>query len=214
MRLYTYFRSTAAWRVRIALGLKRLDWEAVPVHLLRGGGEQHDESYRSLNPQGLVPLLVDGDERITQSMAIIEYLDEVHPEPPLLPRSAANRARVRALAQIVACDIHPLNNLRVQNYLVDGFGADDGAKREWMHEWMAAGFDALERMLVTDPRTGACCHGDAPTLADLVLVPQVFNARRFGFDLAAYPTIVRIDAHCSTLDAFAAAVPDRQADAE
>jgi maleylacetoacetate isomerase len=214
MRLYTYFRSTAAWRVRIALNLKGLAWESVPVHLLRNGGEQHGDPYRALNPQGMVPLLIDGDERIGQSLAIIEYLDETHPEPPLLPRSAASRARVRALAQVVACDIHPLNNLRVQQYLAEEFGADDDAKRAWMHMWMAAGFDALERMLAEDPRTGACCHGDEPTLADLCLVPQVFNARRFDFDLVAYPTINRIDIHCSGLAAFVDAAPDHQADAE
>lgn len=214
MRLYTYFRSTAAWRVRIALNIKGLEWQPVPIHLLRDGGEQHGEPYRALNPQGLVPLLVDGDERIAQSLAIIEYLDETHPEPPLLPRSAANRARVRALAQVIACDIHPLNNLRVQQYLAGEFGADDAAKRAWMHKWMGAGFDALERMLAGDARTGACCHGDEPTLADLCLVPQVFNARRFGLDLAPFPVIARIEAHCSGLPAFRDAAPERQADAE
>lgn len=214
MRLYTYFRSTAAWRVRIALNLKGLAWESVPVHLLRDGGEQHGEPYRVLNPQGLVPMLVDGDEHIIQSLAIVEYLDETHPEPPLLPRAPTGRARVRALAQVIACDIHPLNNLRVQQYLAEEFGADDDAKRAWMQMWMGAGFDALERMLAGDPRTGACCHGDTPTLADLCLVPQVFNARRFGLELAPFPTITRIDAHCSGLAAFRDAAPEHQADAE
>lgn len=212
--LHTYFRSTAAWRVRIALALKGLQYDAVPVHLLRDGGEQHAERYRRLNPQGLVPLLTDGDELVTQSLAIIEYLDETHREPPLLPHSPAGRARVRALAQIVACDIHPLNNLRVQQYLASQLGAGDAAKQDWMHHWMHAGFEALEAMLAGDPRTGACCHGDAPTIADLCLVPQLYNARRFGVDLDAYPTLVRIDAYCSELAAFKDTAPERQADAE
>ncbi len=212
--LHTYFRSTAAWRVRIALALKGLQYDAVPVHLLRDGGEQHSERFRTLNPQGLVPLLIDGDEVITQSLAMIEYLDETHPEPPLLPRSASGRARVRALAQIVACDIHPLNNLRVQQYLVAKHGADDTAKRDWMHHWMHAGFAALESMIAGDSRTGQCCHGDAPTLADLCLVPQLYNAHRFGVDLTTYPTLVRIDAHCRSLAAFKDTAPERQADAE
>lgn len=212
--LHTYFRSTAAWRVRIALALKGLQYDAVPVHLLRDGGEQHAERYRRLNPQGLVPLLTDGDEVVAQSLAIIEYLDETHPEPPLMPRSPAGRARVRALAQIVACDIHPLNNLRVQQYLASRLGADDAAKQDWMHHWMHAGFEALEAMLVGDPRTGACCHGDTPTLADLCLVPQLYNARRFNVELDAYPTLVRIDAHCAGLPAFQSTAPERQADAE
>lgn len=214
MKLHTYYRSTAAWRVRIALHLKGVSYDAVPVHLLRDGGEQRADAYRALNPQQLVPLLTDGDERISQSLAIIEYLDETHPEPPLLPRAPAGRARVRALAQVVACDMHPLNNLRVQQYLAAEFGADDGTKQRWMHHWLAAGFDALERMLADDPRTGACCHGDTPTLADLCLVPQVYSARRFSFDLKPYPTIVRIDAHCAMQPAFAAAAPDAQPDAE
>ncbi|MCA1799416.1 MAG: maleylacetoacetate isomerase [Xanthomonadaceae bacterium] len=214
MRLHTYYRSTAAWRVRIALQLKGVAYDAVPVHLLRDGGEQRTDTYRALNPQQLVPLLTDGDERISQSLAIIEYLDETHPEPPLLPRSPAGRARVRALAQVVACDMHPLNNLRVQQYLAAEFGADDGTKQRWMHQWLAAGFDALERMLADDLRTGAYCHGDTPTLADLCLVPQVYSARRFSFDLAPYPTVVRIDAHCAEQPAFAAAAPDAQPDAE
>lgn len=213
MRLHTYFRSTAAWRVRIALQLKGLAYEAVPVHLLRDGGEQHGDAFRALNPQGLVPLLEDGDEVVTQSLAIIEYLDETHPEPPLLPRSAAGRARVRALAQVVACDIHPLNNLRVQQYLAREFGADEAAKTRWMHAWMDAGLGALERMLADDPRTGAFCHGDAPTLADLCLVPQLYNADRFELPLDPYPVVARIRAHCMTLPAFADTAPERQADA-
>lgn len=214
MELYTYFRSTAAWRVRIALALKGLDWTPRYVHLTRGGGEQHGEAYRALNPQGLVPALADGGETFTQSLAIVEYLDETHPEPPLLPRSPAARARVRALALVVACDMHPLNNLRVPRYLEREFGADEAAKRKWMHNWMAAGFDALERMLDGDPRTGACCHGDSPTLADLCLVPQVYNANRFGFPLDDFPRVRRINEHCLALPAFSSTAPDRQGDAE
>lgn len=214
MRLHSYFRSSAAWRVRIALHLKGLAHDIAPVHLLRDGGAQHSAAYRELNPQGLVPLLEDGDERVSQSLAIIEYLDETHPEPPLLPRSAANRARVRALAQVIACDIHPLNNLRVLQYLSIEFGADEDAKRRWMHEWMSRGFDALERLLADDPRTGLCCHGDHVTLPDLCLVPQLFNARRFGADTATWPVLTRIDAHLMTLPAFVETAPDRQVDAE
>ena len=212
--LHTYWRSSAAWRVRIALALKDIAYDAVPVHLLRGGGEQRADAYRALNPQGLVPLLTDGDETISQSLAIIEYLDETRPEPPLLPRLAAGRARVRALAAVVACDVHPLNNLRVLQHLAAQFGADDAAKGAWMRRWIGDGFAALETMLARDPRTGTCCHGDAPTLADLCLVPQMFNARRFDVDLAPYPTLVRIDAHCSALAAFRETAPDRQPDAE
>lgn len=214
MRLYTYFRSTAAWRVRIALALKGLEYEAVSVNLVRDGGEQHADAFRKLNPQRLVPVLVDGDEVFTQSLAIIEYLDETHAEPPLLPMSAAGRARVRALAQVVACDIHPLNNLRAWKYLEREFGADEPAKRKWMHAWMDAGLAALERMLADDPRTGEYCHGDAPTLADLCLVPQIYNAMRFELPLQPYPTVMRIHDHCMQSPAFADTAPDRQADAE
>lgn len=214
MRLHSYFRSSASWRVRIALHLKGIEYETLPVHLLRDGGGQHSADYRARNPQGLVPLLEDGDERVSQSLAIIEYLDETHPEPPLLPRSAANRARVRALAQVIACDIHPLNNLRVLQYLTAEFGADDDAKKRWMQEWMTRGFDALERLLADDPRTGTCCHGDRVTLPDLCLAPQLFNARRFGVETAAWPVLTRIDAHLMSLAAFIETAPDRQVDAE
>lgn len=214
VRLHTYWRSTAAWRARIALELKGLDYESVPVHLVRDGGAQHTAEYRKLNPLGLIPVLTDGDEVITQSVAIVEYLDETHPEPPLLPRSAAGRARVRALSQAIVADLHPINNLRVQQYLERRFGADDAVKREWIHHWSKLGLAALEASLAGDPRTGLCCHGDTPTLADIVLIPQLYNARRFELDLAPYPTLTRIDAHCSALPAFEAAHPSRQADAE
>jgi maleylpyruvate isomerase len=214
MKLYTYFRSSAAYRVRIALNLKGLPYEAVPVHLLRHGGEQQTADYRAINPSGLVPALREDGETLTQSIAIIEYLEETHPAVPLLPPDPLGRARVRELAQVIACDIHPLNNLRVLRYLVRTLGVSDEAKNEWYRHWVIEGFAALEAHLARSAGTGAFCHGDAPTLADCVLVPQVFNAQRFGIDLAAYPNIARIDASCASLPAFAAAHPSQQADAE
>jgi maleylacetoacetate isomerase/maleylpyruvate isomerase len=214
MKLYTYFRSSAAYRVRIALKLKGLDYEAVPVHLVRGGGEHRQPAYLGINPAALVPALVDDDHVLTQSLAIIEYLDEIHPAPALLPGSAAERARIRALAQAIACDLHPINNLRVLQYLTREFGADDAQKNAWYRHWIGTGLGAVEAMLAGDARTGACCHGDTPTLADCCLVPQVFNARRFGCDLGAMPTVVRIAEHCATFDAFRRAAPENQPDAE
>jgi len=214
MKLYTYFRSSAAYRVRIALALKGLDFEAVPVHLVRGGGEQHQPEYRALNPAGLLPALEDGGQVLTQSLAIIEYLDETHPEPPLLPGTALDRARLRAIAQHIACEVHPLNNLRVLKYLSGTLAVDEATKKAWYHHWVGGGLAAVERLLAGDPRTGTFCHGDTPTLADLCLVPQVFNARRFDCDLSAMPTITRIVAACEELEAFAQASPARQPDAE
>lgn len=213
MKLYTYFRSSAAYRVRIALGLKGLPYEAVPVHLLKNGGEQLGESYRGINPAALVPALQDDGATITQSMAIIEYLEEVYPQTPLLPAAPADRARVRALAQTIACDTHPLSNLRVLKYLTGTLGISDEAKTEWMHQWMKLGLASFEALL-DDGKAGRFCHGDTPSLADCVLLPQVFNAQRFGVDLAPYPQIVRIAANCSELPAFQAAHPSRQPDAE
>ena len=214
LRLYTYFRSSAAWRVRIALNLKGLAYEAVPVHLLRDGGQQNLPSYRALSPLGTVPALQTGDATLTQSLAIIEYLEETHPQPPLLPVSAADRARVRALAQTIACDIHPVNNLRVLQYLGREFGATQEQKDVWYRHWVGEGLRAVEQLLVGDSRTGAFCHGDAPTLADCCLVPQVFNARRFDCPLAAMPTIRRIVEACEQLPAFTKAAPSAQPDAE
>jgi maleylpyruvate isomerase len=213
MKLYTYFRSSAAYRVRIALGLKGLPYEAVPVHLLKDGGEQLGAAYRGVNPAALVPALQDGGTTITQSMAIIEYLDEVHPQAPLLPPDAAGRARVRALAQTIACDTHPLSNLRVLKYLTGTLGVTEEAKTEWMHQWMKLGLAAFEALL-GDGKAGRYCHGDTPSLADCCLVPQVFNAQRFGVDLAPYPEIARIAANCAELAAFQTAHPSQQADAE
>ena len=210
MKLYNYFRSSAAYRVRIALQLKGLPFEYVPVHLVKG--EQHADAYRALNRQELVPTLVDGTTVITQSLAIIEYLDELHPSPPLLPPTPAARARVRAIALAIACDIHPLNNLRVLRYLTRTLGVAEEVKDAWYRHWIEIGFAALETRLVSDAATGTFCHGDAPGLADICLVPQLANARRSNIALDPYPTLTRIDAACRALDAFARAAPDRQPD--
>jgi maleylpyruvate isomerase len=213
MKLYGFFRSSAAFRVRIGLNLKGLPYETVAIHLRRN--EQANPEYRALNPQGLVPTLEEDDgQRLIQSLAIIEYLDEVHPAPPLLPPGAADRARVRALAAIVACDIHPINNLRVLRYLAHTLGHDEAAIGAWCNHWIAAGFAALEPLLVGDARTGAFCHGDYPGLADIVLVPQVVNAERYKLDMAPYPTIARIYRSCMALAPFAEAHPDNQPDRE
>jgi maleylacetoacetate isomerase len=212
MRLYSFFRSSAAFRVRIALNLKKLDYETVAIHLRRN--DQSKPDYRGVNPQGLVPTLIDGDRTLIQSLAIIEYLDEVHPEPPLLPKDPADRARVRALAEIVACDIHPINNLRVLRYLTRELGHNEAAVASWYNHWIAAGFEALEPLLASDARTGGFCQGEAPGLADIALVPQVVNAERYRLDLSPYPTLVRIYENCMRLEPFIAAHPSNQPDYE
>ncbi|MDN3522936.1 maleylacetoacetate isomerase [Halomonas ramblicola] len=210
--LYGYFRSSAAYRVRIALNLKDLGYDQIPVNLVKG--EQRGEAYLARNPQGLVPALVTDDGTVlTQSLAICEYLEEVHPSPALLPQEPAERARVRALAQQVACEIHPLNNLRVLKYLVHELKLDEDAKQAWYRHWVATGFDALEAMLSREAGSGDYCHGDTPTLADVCLVPQVFNAERFECDLSPYPRIRRITANCRALQAFQRAAPSEQPDA-
>jgi maleylacetoacetate isomerase/maleylpyruvate isomerase len=214
VKLYTFFRSSAAYRVRIALNLKGLAYEAVPVHLSRGGGEQHAPAYRKLNPQSLVPVLQDGERALAQSLAIMEYLEEVYPLPPLLPENPAARARVRSLALAIACEIHPLNNTRVLSYLSGPMGLGDEAKRTWYHHWIALGLGALEARLAAERETGSFCHGDAPGFADCCLVPQLANARRFKCDVSPYPTLLRIEKNCQALDAFQRAAPDRQPDAE
>ena len=183
------------------------------MHLVRGGGEQHSAAFAMLNPAELVPVLMDGEATITQSLAIIEYLDEVHPSPALLPPDAAGRARVRAIAQTIACEIHPLNNLRVLQRLEATPGASAQTKSEWYAHWVTLGFTALESMLSQSAATGRYCHGDTPTLADCCLVPQIYNAERFGISLAAYPTLCRIGAACLELPAFQQASPQAQADA-
>ena len=213
MKLYTYFRSSAAYRVRIALNLKGLPYEAVPVHMVRHGGEQLADAYRAVNPSALVPSLQDDGATITQSMAIVEYLEEAHPAVPLLPSAPLERARVRALAQMIACDIHPLDNLRVLRYLVRTLGVGEEAKNDWYRHWIHEGFAAFEAQLARGS-AGRFCHGDAPTIADCFLVPQVYNAQRFDIDLGAWPRIVAINDACAQLPAFIAAHPAQQADAE
>jgi maleylpyruvate isomerase len=209
---YTYFRSSAAYRVRIALNLKGLTVEERYIHLRKG--EQTGADYLKTNPQGLVPALVDDDGTVLgQSLAIIEYLEETRPEPNLLPRDAAGRARVRQLSYVIAADLHPLNNLRVLNYLSSTIGVSEEQRLGWYRHWTELGLSAFEALLAAGG-TGAFCHGDSPTMADLCLVPQVYNANRFNVDLAPYPNIGRIDATCRALPAFAAAAPERQADAE
>ena len=214
MRLYDYFRSSAAYRVRIALNVKGIvPDERTFVHLRMGN--QRAQDYLALNPQGLVPALaLDDGAVLTQSLAIVEYLDETHPQPPLLPADAEGRARVRSIALAIACEIHPLNNLRVLNYLIGTLGVSREQKDGWYRYWIDVGFEALEKTLSRDPVTGRFCHGDAPTLADVCLVPQLANARRFSIDLSPYPTLVRIESECNALPAFANAAPAKQPDAE
>jgi len=215
MKLYSYFRSSASFRVRIALALKGLDYDYVPVHLLRDGGQQFAADFRAMNPAALVPVLRDDDGKIlTQSLAIIEYLEETRPLPALLPPDAAGRARVRAIALAIACEIHPLNNLRVLGYLSETLGVSDEQKNAWYRHWVETGLATVEAMLAGDPGTGRCCHGDAPTLADICLVPQIFNAQRFKAKLDHVPTVMRIHEHCLTLPAFARSVPALQPDAD
>lgn len=211
MELYGYWRSSAAYRIRIALNLKGLEVRHHPVNLRTG--EHREAAYRKINTQGRVPTLVDDGVAYTQSIAILEYLEERYPQIPLLPAAATDRARVRALVQLVASDMHPVNNLSVLQYLVETLGVNDEQKLAWYRHWVAEGFAALETMLVGDARTGRYCHGDTPGLADLCLVPQVYNARRFECDLAPYPTIVRIDTACAELEAFRKAAPEAQPDA-
>jgi maleylacetoacetate isomerase len=213
IKLYSYWRSSAAYRARIALNLKGLAYELVPVNLARDGGEHHRTEFHSVNPQELVPVLIDGGRVIRQSLAIVEYLDEVYDGPRLLPVGARERARARALALLVACDIHPLNNLRVLNYLEREFATPQVERERWVRHWIEEGLRPLEELLASNPSTGAFCEGDTPTMADICLVPQLYNARRFSVDLTPYPTIRRIGEHCSTLQAFDTARPEAQPDA-
>lgn len=213
--LYSYYRSSAAFRVRIALNLKGLKPEIRPVHLLKDGGQQHTEDYKRMNPLQLVPTLVSDGQAIAQSLAIIEYLEEIAPQPPLLPKGAQARARVRQLALMVACDIHPIANLRVLKYLKRRLGADEAALLEWQRHWIAEGLAALEAKLSGNSETGIFCHGDSPTMADICLVPQLYNARRrVEMDLSPYPTLLRIEEAACKLPAFDAARPENQPDAE
>ena len=211
MTLYSFFRSSAAYRVRIAFNLKGLGYDTASLHLQKEGGQNRKPAYRAINPQMRVPALkLDSGELLTQSLAIIEYLDEVHPQPPLLPSDPVERAQVRALAQLVACDIHPLNNVAPLRYLKNELGQDQSKIDAWYHHWVREGFDALEAMVSPGPYA----HGADVTLADICLVPQVANARRLKVPLDPYPNIVAIDAACAQLSAFEEARPERQPDAE
>ncbi|WP_420994695.1 maleylacetoacetate isomerase [Cupriavidus sp. 30B13] len=214
MKLYSYFRSSASYRVRIALNLKGLPYDYEPVHLLRDGGQQLLPAYRALNPDALVPTLVDDDHVLMQSVAMVEYLDEIHPEPPLLPGSALDRAYIRAVALEVACEIHPLNNLRVLKYLKHTLGVAEEAKDAWYRHWVELGFEAVNANLVRAGKAGRFCFGDTPTLADICLVPQVFNAQRFNIDVSRYPAIAKAFDACMALPAFQQAEPKAQPDAE
>mgnify|MGYP003334602784 FL=1 len=215
MKLYSYFRSSASYRVRIALNLKGLPYDIVPVHLLKDGGEQFSAEYRALNPDALVPSLqlADGDV-LTQSLAIIEYLEEVYPAPPLLPTDPIDRAWLRSIALSIACDIHPIDNLRVLRYLQNEMGVSEDAKNRWYRHWVEQGLASVERVLARDKRVGRFCFGDAPGFADCMLIPQVANGQRMQCDLSGMPTILRINQACLQLEAFAKAAPAQQPDAE
>lgn len=211
MTLYGYFRSSTSYRTRIAMNLKQLDYDYIAVNLAKD--EQLEAVFQSINPQGLVPVVQVNDLWLYQSPAILEWLEEVYPEHPLLPKDAAGRMQVRALSAMIGCDIHPLNNRRVLQYLRNELSVDEDQVMTWCHRWMSEGFDALEKRLAQDKTRGKFCYGDSPTFADCYLIPQVSSAERFKVDLSAYPNIVAIDAHCRTLKAFADADPMVQPDA-
>ena len=211
MQLYTYFRSSAAYRVRIALNLKNLKADQIPVHLVKNGGEQHSEAYKAINPSELVPTLVDDELKLSQSLSILEYLEDQHPEVALLPHDPKQRALVRAFSLAIACDIHPLNNLRVLQYLTGTLEVSEEQKNQWYTHWVLTGFNTLEAQL--SESNGQFCFGDQPTFADCCLIPQVYNALRFNIDLSAYPKIQAIYQHCNQLDAFKNAAPEAQQDA-
>ena len=214
MKLYTFFRSSASYRVRIALNLKGLDYEQAPIHLRRGGGEQLKPAYKAINPQALLPALEDEGQIFSQSLAIIEYLEERYPKPPLLPSDAAERAVVRSMALLIACEVHPIQNLRVLNHLKSDYKQSDDDTIRWARHWINLGLSALEQMVISVSKQGEFCFGQTPTMADLCLVPQLANARRFGVDLSAYPKLLEIEAACISLPAFADAAPENQPDAE
>jgi maleylpyruvate isomerase len=214
MRLYTYFRSSAAYRVRIVLNIKGLDYESVPRHLLRDGGEHRRPDYLALNPQGLIPVLVDGETALSQSLAIMEYLEETRPEIPLLPPGPAARAQVRAMTQLIACDVHPLNNLRVLQYLKTHMAQDEAAVASWYRHWITEGFSALETLVQRHSVSGQVCFGDRVSMADACLVPQMYNARRFETDMEPYPGLCGVSRFLESLPAFRDAAPENQPDAE
>jgi maleylacetoacetate isomerase len=213
MKLYSYWRSSAAYRARIALNLKGLPYELVPVNIAPGGSEQHTPGYHAVNPQRMVPVLVDGERVIRQSLAIVEYLDESHSGARLLPVTARERARARSLALVVACDIHPLNNTRVLQWLEAEFNTPQVERERWVRHWIETGLEALEELLAGNPSTGAFCEGDSPSIADICLAPQCYNAQRFMVDLSRYPTVKRIYEQCLTVPAFDRARPENQPDA-
>jgi maleylacetoacetate isomerase len=214
MKLYTFFRSSASYRVRIALNLKGLTAEHVPIHLRRAGGEQFSTKYQAMNPQALVPSLEDAGRTFGQSLAIIEYLNERYPHPALLPDDPADKALVRSMALIVACEIHPLQNLRVLVFLKRTFNLSEDDLNGWARHWIDLGLSALEQMVIRAPSRGKFCFGETPSLADIFLVPQLANARRFGYDLARVPALSEIERNCLALRPFADAAPERQPDAE
>ena len=214
MKLYTFFRSSASYRVRIALNFKGVSYEQAPIHLRRSGGEQFTAAYKAVNPQALVPALEDNGKILTQSLAIIEYLEDKYPRPPLLPADPADKALVRGMALVIACEVHPIQNLRVLNYVKKEYSQTDDQVNRWAQHWINLGLAALEQLIVAQPKRGKFCFGDTPTLADICLVPQLGNARRYGSDLSQYPNILGVEKNCMTLPAFVNAAPEKQPDAE
>ena len=214
MKLYSFFRSSASYRVRIALNFKGVSYEQAPIHLRRGGGEQFTAAYKAVNPQALVPALEDNGKILTQSLAIIEYLEDKYPRPPLLPADPADKALVRGMALIIACEVHPIQNLRVLNYVKKEYNPTDDQVNRWAQHWINLGLTALEQLIAAQPNHGKFCFGDTPTLADICLVPQLGNARRYGSDLSQYPNILGVEKNCMTLPAFVNAAPEKQPDAE
>jgi maleylpyruvate isomerase len=214
MKLYTFFRSSASYRVRIALNFKGVSYEQAPIHLRRSGGEQFTAAYKAVNPQALVPALEDNGKILTQSLAIIEYLEDKYPRPPLLPADPADKALVRGMALIIACEVHPIQNLRVLNYVKKEYNQTDDQVNRWAQHWINLGLTALEQLIAAQPKRGKFCFGDTPTLADICLVPQLGNARRYGSDLSQYTNILGVEKNCMTLPAFVNAAPEKQPDAE